>query len=136
MVRHFRVRTGDTSMIIGLGTDIAELQRIRSTHERFGEHFLRKILTPVEIMALPMHPIAYIAGRFAAKEAAVKALGTGFSRGISFMDIEIVHGAQGRPLLYFLGSARVQAERIGVRTSHVSISHSQHNAIAVVVLED
>ena len=122
-------------MIIGLGTDIAELERIRAAHERFGHHFLQKILTPEELDDMPSYPTAWLAGRFAAKEAAVKALGTGFTRGISFTDIEIRRGAQGQPLLSLLGPAREHASYLGVQKNHISISHGRHSAVAVVILE-
>ncbi len=122
-------------MIIGLGTDITELARIRTAYERFREHFLCKILTDRERTLLPANSIAYIAGRFAAKEAAVKALGTGFSMGIAFTHIEVLRTPQGQPLLQLLGPARTRADVLGVRTSHVSISHGRDTAVAVVILE-
>ncbi|MBE6441456.1 MAG: holo-[acyl-carrier-protein] synthase [Desulfovibrio desulfuricans] len=122
-------------MIIGLGTDITELARIRTACERFGGRFLHRILTGTELAALPAAPTAYIAGRFAAKEAAVKALGSGFSMGIAFTHIEVLRGSQGQPQLRLLGPARERADRLGVGTAHVSISHGRDAAVAVVVLE-
>jgi holo-[acyl-carrier protein] synthase len=76
-------------MIIGVGVDIAELDRIARSHARFGEKFSARILTPAEMALVPANAIPFLASRFAAKEAAVKALGTGFSGGITFQDIEI-----------------------------------------------
>lgn len=122
-------------MIIGLGTDITEMDRIRTACERFGDIFLRKILTEAEIQLAPVHPTAYVAGRFAAKEAAVKALGTGFRKGITFQKIEILRDASGQPHLRFLGDALEYADALGVRRTHISISHGRDAAVAFVVLE-
>lgn len=122
-------------MILGLGTDITEIKRIRAVCERFGGRFLRKILTPAELAAMPATPTAYVAGRFAAKEAAAKALGTGFSGGVRFTHIEVTRGANGRPLLRLLGPARERAEALGACAAHISISHGRDAAVAVVVLE-
>ena len=122
-------------MIIGIGTDITELARIKASYDRFGERFLQKILTPDELKLVPESPIAYIAGRFAAKEATVKALGTGFSNGIGLLDVEVLRGPAGQPLLRLHGSARQRAEAMGMRAAHISISHDRNAAVAVVVLE-
>lgn len=122
-------------MIVGLGIDIAELARIEAVHARFGRRFLEKILTPAELAALPSRPLSYVAGRFAAKEAAVKALGTGFSQGIGPRHIEIVHGNGGQPRLHLLEQALARGQSLGVKHSHISISHERHAAVAVVVLE-
>ena len=122
-------------MIIGLGTDIAELARIKASYDRFGERLLQKILTDEEQKNLSKSPIAYIAGRFAAKEAAVKALGTGFNEGIGPHHIEVLRGPAGQPLLHLHGPALARAEALGMRAAHISISHDRNAAVAVVVLE-
>lgn len=122
-------------MIVGLGIDIAELDRIGESYRRFGDKFCVRILTGAERLLLPANPVAYLASRFAAKEAAVKALGTGFSQGITFHDIEILSEPSGRPLLHLHNQARQRAEALGVRQTHLSISHGRDNAVAVVVLE-
>lgn len=122
-------------MIIGLGIDIAELDRIGASYRRFGDKFCRRILTPAEFLLLPANPVAYLASRFAAKEAAVKALGTGFSGGITFQDIEVLSEPTGKPLLHLHNQARQRAADLGVRQTHLSISHGRDNAVAVVVLE-
>ena len=122
-------------MIVGLGIDIAELDRIESSYKRFGEAFCKRILTESERLRMPERPVAYLAARFAAKEAAVKALGTGFSQGIGFQDVEIVSEESGKPALVLHGQAQVRAEGMGVRGVHLSISHGRDNAVAVVVLE-
>ena len=122
-------------MIIGLGTDIAELARIKASYDRFGERLLQKILTEEEQKNLPESPIAYIAGRFAAKEATVKALGTGFRDGLGPLHVEVLRGPAGQPLLHLHGPACRRAEALGMRNAHISISHDRSAAVAVVVLE-
>ena len=122
-------------MIIGVGTDITELARIKASYDRFGERFLQKILTPDELKLVPENPIAYISGRFAAKEAAVKALGTGFNEGISPLHIEVLRGPAGQPQLRLHGPALARAKTMGMRAAHISISHDRNAAVAVVVLE-
>lgn len=125
-------------MIQGTGFDLTALPRIRTMLEKYGERFLARLLTEKERSALPAAPAArtaYAAGRFAAKEAAVKALGTGFAHGIGMHDVEILTLASGRPELHFHGAAKVRAEEMGVRAVHVSISHERDVAGAVVILE-
>ena len=123
-------------MIVGLGIDMTELERIRRAHARFGRRFLEKILAPGELAALAAHPRpSLLAGRFVAKEAAAKALGTGFSGGIGPCDIEVVAGPAGAPGLVFHGAARQRARQLGMRAAHLSISHERSHAVAVVVLE-
>lgn len=84
---------------------------------------------------MPECPAAYLAGRFAAKEATVKALGTGFSNGLGLQHIEVLRGPLGQPLLRLHGPALERARALGVTAAHISISHDRHAAIAVVVLE-
>ena len=125
-------------MIQGTGFDLAALPRIRTLLERYGERFLSRVLTEKERAALPAAPAArtaYVAGRFAAKEAAVKALGTGFAEGIGMHDVEILSLDSGRPALFLHGAAAARAEGMGVRALHVSISHERDVAGAVVILE-
>ena len=122
-------------MIVGMGIDIVELARIEKSLGRFGLRFAEKILGPEELAGMPDHPLNYVAGRFAAKEAAVKALGTGFSNGLGLLDVEVLRGPAGQPLLYLHGPARQRAEALGMRAAHVSISHDRSAAVAVVVLE-
>lgn len=122
-------------MIVGLGIDMTELARLEAIYRKFGLRFLEKILTPAELAALPARPLAYLAGRFSAKEAAVKALGTGFSNGIGPRQIEVGHDAQGAPQLRLLAGAENRARRLGVKRCHLSISHERFAAVAVVVLE-
>ena len=96
---------------------------------------MQKILTPDELELVPESPIAYISGRFAAKEAAVKALGTGFNEGIGPHHIEVLRGPLGQPQLHLHGPALARAEALGMRAAHISISHDRNAAVAVVVLE-
>lgn len=125
-------------MILGTGIDLTALPRIKALLEKHEERFLARILTAEEQKALPHEAArraAYAAGRWAAKEAAVKALGTGFSAGIGFHDIEVVTLAGGRPELRLHGKAREAAEMLGVRAAHISLSHERDMACAMVILE-
>lgn len=121
--------------IIGLGLDVVELDRIRRIWDRFGQTFARRILTRNERLHLPSRPIAHLASRFAAKEAAVKALGTGFSQGITFQDLEIMPLDSGQPTLTLHGKALARAAALGAIRTHISLTHGRDTAAAVVVLE-
>lgn len=126
------------TMIQGTGFDLAALPRIGKLLERYGERFVRRVLTDRERERMPVASAgrtAYVAGRFAAKEAAVKALGTGFSHGVGLHDVEILTLESGRPRLVLHGEAATRAERMGVTTLHVSISHERDVAGAMVILE-
>ena len=127
---------GDT-MIAGLGTDIVDIDRVARGLRRFGQRYVTRILTAAEITRLPDNDAAatYLAGRFAAKEAAVKALGTGFSRGIACLQIEVLPDALGRPCLCLHDMAQQRMQELGASRAHVSISHERHAAVAVVILE-
>ncbi len=123
-------------MIVGLGIDMTELARIRAAHARFGHRFLERFLAPGELAALPPQPsVAFLAGRFAAKEAASKALGTGFSHGVCPRQIEVLPLSSGGTGLIFHGAADQRACLLGTRAAHLSISHERSHAVAVVVLE-
>ncbi len=122
-------------MILGLGTDIADMRRIEGIVRKHAEHFLERLLTPREI-AESEGCISYIAGRWAAKEALSKALGCGIGAKCSFTDIEILRDPlSGRPLLSLSGNARNTADSVGVKNAFLSISHEKHYAVATVVLE-
>ncbi len=124
-------------MIIGLGIDLVDLRRLRKTVERFGDRFLDRIFTKEEVESSRRmaDPIPSLAGKFAAKEAAMKALGTGYSRGVWFCSIEVVRRPGGPPSLRLHDGARLRAEALGVTRSTVSITHEREMAAAVVVLE-
>jgi holo-[acyl-carrier protein] synthase len=122
-------------MIVGLGIDVAGIERIRVALERFGDRFWQRILTENEQADLASRPdrALALAGRFAAKEAAAKALGG--QPDVWWHDVEIRPDLRGAPQLQFLGPGRTHAERLGVRRIFVSITHDAGVAAAVVVLD-
>ena len=123
-------------MIKGVGIDLTELDRIKTLWERYGRRFAAKILTERELAELSeKHPVPRLAAMFASKEAAVKALGTGFAHGIHFKCIEILHNADGKPEIAFLGAGLEQCRRLGVTNAHISMTHSRDTAAATVILE-
>ena len=126
-------------MIVGIGIDLVEISRIRRSLERFGNVFTNKMLHPSESELVPADlllpaSVAHVAGRFAAKEAAVKALGTGFSGGIGLHDVRISSLPSGQPLLTFHGKAQERAIALRAHVAHISLSHSRVSAGAVVGL--
>ncbi len=123
-------------MIIGIGLDLVELRRIEAICRKYGKRFFGKLLTPKELSRVPPDCVPYLASRFAAKEAGVKALGTGFSQGITLQHLEIVKDSAGRPELFFSGPALSRSVEIGVKKIHLSISHGRDTAAAVVILEN
>lgn len=124
-------------MIVGVGLDIAEIDRIEHSLERFGKRFLHRILAPGEHRGLPrIRQAQYVAVRFAAKEAAVKALGTGFSLGIGFHDLEVVKNPAGKPDMILHGPALERMRTIGGKHAVLSLTHAQNVAAAVVVIEN
>lgn len=122
-------------MIIGIGLDIVEIPRIARAWERFGPRFAEKILHPSELAAPRAMTPQFLASRFAAKEAAVKALGTGFSAGIGPTDIAVVAGPGGKPELVLHGKALERLRGMGAARSLLSITHGKETAAAVVILE-
>jgi holo-[acyl-carrier protein] synthase len=124
-------------MIVGTGIDIAEVPRIRQSLERFGDRFLKRIYTAGEIRYcdLKANRVERYAARFAAKEAAMKALGTGWSHGVRWRDCEVSRMPGGRPTINFHGKAGEIAARLGVKNTALSISHTEEQAIAQVILE-
>ncbi|SDL20442.1 holo-[acyl-carrier protein] synthase [Maridesulfovibrio ferrireducens] len=123
-------------MIVGLGIDLTELDRIESSLEKFGERFMRTFLTEKEISLVPeIKKIQHLAARFAAKEAAVKALGTGFAEGITFKCVEILNLKSGAPELIFNGKGLERSRELGVERILISITHGRDTAAAVVILE-
>ena len=124
-------------MIVGMGIDIAEVERIRGAIERRGEVFLRRIFTAREREYCERFKNKYerYAGRFAVKEAAMKALGTGWSRGVRWVDIEVVRQKGGRPTLALEGEARKIGEQLGVKSIALSITHTASQAYAQVIFE-
>ena len=124
-------------MIVGLGVDITEVDRIEAAIERRGRAFLERLFTPAEIAYCETHRhrAERFAGRFAAKEAAMKALGTGWARGVRWVDIEVVRAPGGKPTLKLSGESRSIADCIGVRNIHLSITHTGNTALALVIFE-
>ncbi len=121
--------------ILGLGFDATDIPRISTTFERYGDRFLRRVFTDGEIAYCTRrrNPVPHLAGRFAAKEAAMKALGTGHSRGVLWKDIEVVR-LSGPPQLRLHGGAAFHADRMRVRSSLLTITHSDALAMAQVLL--
>ena len=125
--------------IIGIGLDLIELSRMERSLHRFGEHFLNRIMADDERSAIPGDPaspsaraVSHVAARFAAKEAAVKALGTGFAEGIGPRDVAVRSLPSGKPELVLSGKAR---DALGVKKLHLTLTHTRDNAAAVVILE-
>jgi len=125
-------------MIIGSGIDMVEIQRIQRSVNRFGARFLNKVYTAAEqAYCLRKRQAAEsFAARFAAKEAGAKALGTGISHGVNWLEIEVVREPSGRPTLRFHGRAKQIADRIGCTRAALSLTHTAELATASVVLED
>jgi holo-[acyl-carrier protein] synthase len=123
--------------ILGTGMDLVELERIADTLHRFGERFLARCFTLDEVAYCREHrnPVPHLAARFAAKEAAAKALGTGMAHGVGWTELEVLSRRGERPELAFHGAARALAERIGVRRAHLTLTHARDHAAAMVVLE-
>lgn len=124
-------------MIIGMGVDLAEVERIKAAIERHGETFLKRVYTAAERAYCEGFRNKYerYAGRFAAKEAAMKALGTGWRRGVRWVDFEVVRELGGRPGIRLDGEARKIADGIGVKRIALSITHTEATALAQVIFE-
>ena len=124
-------------MILGTGVDLAEVSRIRHAVERYGQRFIGRIYTPGEIAYVERKANRYerYAGRFAAKEAAMKAIGTGWKRGVRWQDFEVANLPSGRPTLRLHGEAARIAERLGVKSVQLSITHTAELGMAHVILE-
>ncbi len=124
-------------MIFGVGTDIVEMARIQATYDRFGEHFVQRILMDEEI-ALYRHskwPVRFLAMRFAGKEAAVKAMGTGFRHGIWMRDVGITNNDWGRPLIIWSERGRAVCKQLGIGAGHVSLTDDAGLVVAFAVVE-
>ena len=124
-------------MIKGIGIDLVDLERLRQVLERHGARFLDRVLTAAEreFCDRQHDPIPHVAARFAAKEAALKALGTGLAAGIRWTDLEVERRENGAPLLRMRGEAERIAQERGAGSAYVSLTHDRHSAAAVVVLE-
>ncbi|MBL0155732.1 MAG: holo-[acyl-carrier-protein] synthase [Bryobacterales bacterium] len=124
-------------MILGTGIDLCEVDRIKSAIERYGDKFVQRIYTPKEIAYVQRKANKYerYAARFAAKEAGMKAIGTGWRGGITWQDFEVTNLASGRPTIAFHGAAARYAERMGVKRAHLSLTHTAQYGQAFLILE-
>ena len=125
-------------MIIGIGVDIVEIERFQKVIERLKDRFLLRVFTPGERNFCESHrdSIPHFAARFAAKEAVFKALGTGWAKGVTWLDVEILRERQDPPKIVLSGEALKLSEQKGVHNIHLSLSHTEHSAIAMVILEE
>jgi holo-[acyl-carrier protein] synthase len=124
-------------VIVGTGVDLAEVDRIRAAIERYGPRFVKRVFTPREIAYVERKANRFerYAARFAAKEAAMKAIGTGWRGGVRWQDFEVTNLRSGRPTLEFHGVAASVAERLGVKAVSLSLTHTASTAMALVILE-
>jgi holo-[acyl-carrier protein] synthase len=124
-------------MIIGTGVDIVEVERFRKVLERLKERFILRVFTPGERSFCDSHrdPVPHLAARFAAKEGVFKALGTGWAKGVTWLDVEILRERQDAPKIVLAGEALSLSQKMGVRNLHLSLSHTEHWAVAMVILE-
>ncbi|MCU1233448.1 MAG: holo-acyl-carrier-protein synthase [Candidatus Solibacter sp.] len=124
-------------MIVGTGVDLAEVDRIRKSIERYGDRFVKRIYTTGEIAYVERKANKFerYAARFAAKEAGMKAIGTGWRHGVTWQDFEVANLPSGKPTLRFHGVAAKFAERLGVKNVALSITHTSELGMAHVILE-
>ncbi len=124
-------------MIFGVGTDVVELSRIQATYDRFGEHFVRRLLMDeeLELFRRSKFPVRFLAMRFAGKEATVKAMGTGFRHSVWLRDVGIVNNDWGRPLIIWSDRGRGVCEQLGIVAGHVSLTDDAGLVVAFAVVE-
>ena len=124
-------------MITGIGIDVIQNERIRASIQRFGDRFLNRIYTEAEIEYCHKRarPEIHYAARFAAKEAAFKAIGTGWAAGVKWRDVEVIRLSSGKPELHLYGEALGHATSAGATSFYVSLTHDQLVSCAVVILE-
>lgn len=131
------MRSFDESRVLGIGIDLVDTQRIADVRARHGEQFLKRVFTAseAEYAMRQRNPDISLAARFAAKEAALKALGKGWTHGMRWTDFEVMREPGGRPVLKFHGAAAKLANELGVKRAHLSLTHTTGQAMAMVVLE-
>jgi holo-[acyl-carrier protein] synthase len=125
-------------VIVGTGVDLAEVPRIQASIERYGDKFIQRIYTPAEIAYVERKANKYerYAARFAAKEAGMKAIGTGWRRGVRWQDFEVANLPSGKPTLRLHGAAARHAAKLGVKNVSLSITHTAQLGMAHVILEE
>ena len=125
-------------MILGTGIDIIEVARIAASFEKFGERFVNRILKPEEVAYALSHknPAPFLAARFAAKEAISKAFGTGIGKHLGWQDMEVGRKESGEPFVILHGGGLLLLQERGGRIVHLSLSHTEHYAAAMAILED
>ncbi|HEV8333600.1 MAG TPA: holo-ACP synthase [Steroidobacteraceae bacterium] len=123
-------------MIFGIGTDIVQLARIEQVHEKFGERFVERLLLPAELAAFQeqKRPLRFLAMRFAAKEAIVKAMGTGFAHGMWIRDTGVLSNAWGKPQIVWSERGRRVCDELGIGEGHVTLTDEAGLVVAVAVL--
>src|ERR1700752_2113878 len=123
-------------MIFGIGTDVLELARVERVHARFGDHFVRRLLLPQELRQLEFtqRKVRFLAMRFAAKEAIVKAMGTGFSHGMWIRDAGVVQNSWGKPEVVFSERGERVRRSLGIGEAHVTLTDEAGLVVAVAVL--
>ena len=123
--------------IIGIGTDIVEIARIEAVMARSGDRLAKRVLSDGELQQFLAHqqPARFLAKRFAVKEAASKAMGTGIRNGLAFNQFEVYNDELGKPKLRLWGEAKLLAERMGVANIHVTLADERHYACATVIVE-
>lgn len=124
-------------MIFGIGTDIVEYARIQATFDRFGEHFVQRILMPAELELFhrSKQPVRFLAMRFAGKEATVKAMGTGFRHGMWLRDVGILNNDWGRPYIIWSDRGLRLCDELGIGSGHVSLTDDAGLVMAFAVVE-
>ena len=124
-------------MIFGIGTDVLELRRVEAIYQRFGSRFAQRVLMPDELRLFSMtkRPVRFLAMRFAAKEAIVKALGTGFANGVWVRDTGMIADSLGKPEIIFSDRGKVVCQRLGVGKGYLSLSNEGGLIVAIAVLE-
>ncbi len=124
-------------MIFGVGTDVVELSRVQATYDRFGEHFVDRLLMDEEreLFQSNKWPVRFLAMRFAAKEATVKAMGTGFRHGMWIRDVGIINNDKGQPLVIYSQRGQGVCQSLGIGASHVSLTDDAGLIVAFAVVE-
>lgn len=123
-------------MIFGIGTDVVQVERIKHVYERFGEKFVERLLLPQELELFRKYsrPVRFLAMRFAAKEAIVKAMGTGFAHGMWIRDAGVVSNAWGRPEIVWSERGQTMCDKLGIGEGHITLTDEAGLIVAVAVL--